>query len=121
MRYQTFDSVCPVVGTTNEPLVAPLVGAMNGCTCVSWWKSTRQVKAEAGRLPFSGSDARARVRDRLPAAVERAGRGRVIVAVGAWFDVTVSVAALLTALPALFVTRARNRAPLSAAVHRESV
>jgi hypothetical protein len=30
MRYQTFASVCPVVGIVNEPLVAPLVGGMNG-------------------------------------------------------------------------------------------
>ena len=55
MRYQTLVSGCPVVGTVNEPLVAPVVDGMNGCECVSWWKSTRQVKALAGSVPFSGS------------------------------------------------------------------
>ena len=37
----------------------------------------------------------------------------MIVAVGGWLLVTVSVAALLVALPRLFVTMARNWAPLS--------
>ena len=55
-RYQTSDSVWPTVGGTNEPLVAPLVGAMNGWTCVAWWKSTCQVNALAGSAPSSGSE-----------------------------------------------------------------
>ncbi len=55
MRYQTLAAVSPVVGMVNEPLVAPDVGAMNGCECVSWWKSTCHVKALAGSVPDSGS------------------------------------------------------------------
>jgi hypothetical protein len=39
----------------------------------------------------------------------------VIVPEGAWFDVTVSVASLLVALPESLLTMARKRAPLSAA------
>ena len=67
MRYQTLADVSPVVGIVNEPLVAPLVGGMNGCVCVSWWKSTCQVNARAGSVPSSGSVPAAGVVDRLPA------------------------------------------------------
>ena len=56
MRYQTSASVWPTVDGTNEPLVAPEVGATNGCTCVAWWKSICQVNALAGSVPSSGSE-----------------------------------------------------------------
>ena len=55
MRYQTFAEVSPMVGTTKEPPVTPLVGGTKGCECVSWWKSTCHVNALAGRAPCSGS------------------------------------------------------------------
>jgi hypothetical protein len=35
MRYQTLAEVSPVVGTTKEPDLAPVQGAMNGWVCVS--------------------------------------------------------------------------------------
>ena len=55
MRYHTFAEVSPVVGMTKEPVLAPLVGGTKGWKWVSWWKSTHQVKALGGRLPFSKS------------------------------------------------------------------
>ena len=55
MRYQTLADVSPVVGIWNVPPVMPLVSGMNGCVCVSWWKSTRHVNALAGSVPSSGS------------------------------------------------------------------
>ena len=109
------------MGTTNEPLVEPLVGAMNGWVCSAWWKSTCHVNALAGSVAVLGVGARAREVDRLAAAVERRRRRREIVAVGAWFEVTVSVAALLVAVPGRWCTRARKRAPLSAGVTVASV
>ena len=33
----------------------PLVGAKNGCVWVSWWNTTSQVKALAGKVPSCGS------------------------------------------------------------------
>ncbi len=50
MRYHTLAEVSPVVGTTKLPLVTPLVVGRKGCECVSWWKSTRQLKALAGKV-----------------------------------------------------------------------
>ena len=82
------------------PLVAPGIdGAMNGCVCVSWWKTTDQSNVLAASVPSSGSVAGPRVGDDLPAAVERAGGRLSIFAVGAWFAVTVSTASALVALP----------------------
>ena len=72
MRYQTLVSVCPVVGIVNEPPVAPEVAAMNGCECVSWWKSTCQVKALARERAVLGVGGRSGVGDHVGAAVERA-------------------------------------------------
>ena len=37
------------------PLVTPVVGVMNGCAWVSWWKSICHVKRDAGSVPSSGS------------------------------------------------------------------
>lgn len=45
-----------MVGIVKVPPCAPVVAAMNGCVCVSWWKSTRQVKALAASAPSSGSE-----------------------------------------------------------------
>ena len=75
IRNQTFAEISPCVGTVNEPLVMPVVAGMNGWKCVSWWKSTRQVKALAGSAPFSGSFAGAGEVDGLSAGVERARGG----------------------------------------------
>ncbi len=55
IRYQTLAEVSPNDGIVIEPLVSPLVGCRNGWKCVSWWKLTHQVKAEAGKAPVSGS------------------------------------------------------------------
>jgi hypothetical protein len=49
---------CPLVGTTNDPLVTPVIG-MPGCTCPSWRKSIFQVYALAGSTPSSVSVAAA--------------------------------------------------------------
>ena len=55
MRYQTLSEVSPVVGTTKEPDLAPVQGAMKGWVCVSWWKKISHSKEPAGRVPSSGS------------------------------------------------------------------
>ena len=56
MRYQTLAAVSPEVGIVNEPVLrAAGRRGTNGWVCVSWWKSTRQVKALAGRVPSSVS------------------------------------------------------------------
>ena len=55
MRYQTMAAVSPRVAMVNEPVYEPVVDGTCGWVCVSWWKSTRQVKALAGSVPSSGS------------------------------------------------------------------
>src|SRR5262245_9763195 len=55
MRYQTFALVSPLVGMVKEPLFAPVVSGTKGWKWVSWWKSTRQMKADAGSVPSSKS------------------------------------------------------------------
>jgi hypothetical protein len=49
----------------------------------------------------------------IPPLYSVPGAGCMIVPVGAWFEVTVSMASLLRTLPKSLVTRARKRAPLS--------
>ena len=86
----------------------PVVSGINGCTWVSWWKSTRQVNLAPGSGPFRVDTRPAYVIVSPALYCEPAG-GSVIVAVGGWLLVTVSVAALLVALPRLFVTMAELR------------
>ena len=51
----------------------PGVGARNGCVCVSWWRSTRQLRLDGGSVPSSGVG-RGRVqRDRLADGEARCG------------------------------------------------
>jgi hypothetical protein len=115
-RYQTLAAVSPVVGMVKLPEVMPVVGCRNGCVCVSWWKSICQVKAEAGSMPSSGS---APVPEKVklsPAVYSVLWAGAVMVAVGASFAVTVSVAELLVTLPESLLTTTRKVAPSSASV-----
>ena len=55
MRYHTLAAVSPRSGTVNLPLLTPLVDGTKGCRWLSWWKSTRQVKALSGNVPSSAS------------------------------------------------------------------
>ena len=61
----------------------------------------------SGSVPVPAYEIRSPPRYVVPAA------GAVIVAVGGWFAVTVSVASLLVVVPVPFDTRTRKRAPLS--------
>ena len=75
MRYQTFADVSPLVGIVNEPLLAPLVGAMNGWT----WRIVVEVDAPGegarGQRPVFGVGPGAGVGDHHAAGIGRAGRG----------------------------------------------
>ena len=87
----------------------PLVGAMNGWTCVVVVEVDLPGERARGSVPSSAIGARARVRDRSARRCRACPAGGwVIVAAGAWFDVTVSVASLLTPCRTRSSRRARN-------------
>src|SRR6185295_2538102 len=103
----------PRSGIVNVPEVTPLVGGMNGGTCISWWRSTRQVNAPGGSAPSSGSVAVPENVKLWPPRYNVPAAGAVIVPVGAALASTVSVAELLVTEPELLLTRTRKVAPLS--------
>src|SRR5687768_16277911 len=99
----------------------PLIGWTKGWTCDSWCRSTRQVKALAGKAPCSGSLAVPEKLNVWPPLKRVPAAGLVMVPCGALLLVTVRRALLLVADPNALVTIARNVAPLSPSVGEPSV
>ena len=66
MRYQTLADVSPVVGIVNEPLLAPLVGAMNGCDVRVVMEVDLPGEGARGQRPVLGIGAGPRVADDVP-------------------------------------------------------